>query len=66
MSRLNCYRNYMGVINPKRAKDSIFFMPILWCDNTSSITLASNPIFQFCTKYIELDYHYVREKVSRN
>ncbi|CAL2227060.1 unnamed protein product [Prunus armeniaca] len=36
---------------------------LLWCDNTSSIALASNPIFHARTKHIAVDYHYVRELV---
>lgn len=37
--------------------------PLIWCDNISSISLASNPIFHARTKHLEVDYHYVREKV---
>ncbi|BBH02820.1 hypothetical protein Prudu_013511 [Prunus dulcis] len=39
--------------------------PTLWCDNVSSIALASNPVFHSRTKHLEVDYHYVREKVIR-
>lgn len=39
--------------------------PTLWCDNISSIALASNPVFHARTKHLEVDYHYVREKVIR-
>ncbi|KAJ9566493.1 LOW QUALITY PROTEIN: hypothetical protein OSB04_002459 [Centaurea solstitialis] len=35
------------------------------CDNMSTTYMASNPIFHARTKHIELDYHYVREKVAR-
>ncbi|KAM1608830.1 hypothetical protein ACFXTN_019464 [Malus domestica] len=39
--------------------------PQIWCDNVSSIALASNPLFHSRTKHLEVDYHYVREKVVR-
>ena len=39
--------------------------PTLWCDNTSAIALASNLVFHSRTKHIEVDYHFVRERVVR-
>lgn len=39
--------------------------PTIWCDNISSISLASNPIFHAQTKHVEVDYHFIREKVLR-
>ena len=38
--------------------------PSLWCDNLSAIYLAVNPIFHARTKHIEVDYHFVRERVA--
>ena len=39
--------------------------PAIWCDNTSAIALASNLVFHSRTKHIEVDYHFVRERVVR-
>ncbi|KAH7839971.1 hypothetical protein Vadar_010790 [Vaccinium darrowii] len=36
---------------------------VLWCDNSSAIALAHNPVFHARTKHIEVDYHFIREKV---
>uniref|UniRef100_A0A2N9IS10 Reverse transcriptase Ty1/copia-type domain-containing protein n=1 Tax=Fagus sylvatica TaxID=28930 RepID=A0A2N9IS10_FAGSY len=41
-------------------------IPLIWCDNISSISLASNPVFHARTKHLEVDYHYVLDKVIRN
>jgi hypothetical protein len=37
--------------------------PILWCDNLSALALASNPVYHTRTKHIEVDYHFILEKV---
>ncbi|XP_071726893.1 uncharacterized mitochondrial protein AtMg00810-like [Rutidosis leptorrhynchoides] len=38
---------------------------IVYCDDVSTIFLSSNPIQHHRTKHIELDIHFVREKVAR-
>jgi hypothetical protein len=37
---------------------------VLWCDNLDATFLTLNPVFHARIKHIELDYHFVREKVT--
>lgn len=37
--------------------------PLIWCDYISFISLCSNPIYHARLKHLEVDYHFVREKV---
>jgi hypothetical protein len=46
----------LGVRRPKAAR--------LWCDNLGATYLFANPIFHARTKHIEIDYHFVRERVA--
>lgn len=38
---------------------------LVYCDNISAIYLSGNPVQHQRTKHIELDIHFVREKVAR-
>lgn len=47
----------LGVQAPRAAK--------LWCDNLGAKYLSANPVFHARTKHIEVDFHFVRERVAR-
>jgi hypothetical protein len=47
----------LGVHHPPKAR--------LWCDNLGATYLSANPIFHSRTKHIEIDFHFVRERVAQ-
>ncbi|KAH0716919.1 hypothetical protein KY285_012950 [Solanum tuberosum] len=40
-------------------------VPTLYCDNLSALYIKVNPVMHARTKHVEMNYHFVREKVVR-
>jgi hypothetical protein len=47
----------LGVKSPPMAK--------LWCDNIGAKYLTTNPVFHGRMKHVEIDYHFMRERISQ-
>jgi hypothetical protein len=37
---------------------------LVYCDNVNTVYLSTNPIQHQCTKHVESDLHFVRERVT--
>jgi hypothetical protein len=37
----------------------------VWCDNIGATYSAANPMFHSRMKHVEIDFHFVRERVAR-
>ncbi|KAL5841901.1 hypothetical protein ACOSQ3_012504 [Xanthoceras sorbifolium] len=37
---------------------------VVWCDNMGANALALNPVYHSRTKHVEIDVHFIREKVA--
>ncbi|KAE8725550.1 GDP-mannose transporter GONST1 [Hibiscus syriacus] len=38
-------------------------IPTIWCDNSGAIAMSDNPVYHAQSKHVDLDVHFVREKV---
>ncbi|XP_021735132.1 uncharacterized protein LOC110701816 [Chenopodium quinoa] len=76
LSKSSCEAEYRGVANVVSESCWVrnllleLFLPIskatlVYCDNVIAIYLSSNPVQHQRTKHIEMDVHFVREKVQK-
>nr|GEX35869.1 putative reverse transcriptase domain-containing protein [Tanacetum cinerariifolium] len=57
VSWIKCLFKDLGVLTP--------FPTTIYCDNALAIALASNPVQYARTKHIEIDCHFVRDKIKQ-
>jgi hypothetical protein len=63
MSRSNTEAEYKALASV--TAEIIWVKSVLWCDNLSATYLSANPAFHACMKHVEVDYHFVRERVAK-
>ncbi|KAB2613507.1 hypothetical protein D8674_035823 [Pyrus ussuriensis x Pyrus communis] len=57
--------DWAGDPNDRRSTSGFVIYLVIYCDNILAIALSTNPVFHAKSKYIEIDYHFVRERVTR-
>ena len=57
-SRCGCANSLANYINPPSRAT------VVYCDNISAVYMSSNPVQHQRTKHIEIDLHFVRERVA--
>nr|AFK44938.1 unknown [Lotus japonicus] len=65
MAQTTCELMWVGQILSDMGIERISPMK-LWCDNQAALHISSNPVFHERTKHIEVDCHFIREKLQQN
>ncbi|GKC23576.1 ribonuclease H-like domain-containing protein, partial [Tanacetum coccineum] len=75
LSRFSAEAEYRGVANVvaetswirnllRELHTSLFTATLVYCDNVSAIYMSANPLQHQRTKHIEIDIHFVHDKVA--
>ncbi|GJS45716.1 ribonuclease H-like domain-containing protein [Tanacetum coccineum] len=75
LSRSSVEAEYRGVANTvaetswirnllRELHTSLFTATLVYCDNVSAVYMSANPVQHQRTKHIEIDIHFVRDKVA--
>lgn len=63
----NACREITWILNLLRDLNETYKGPaLLYCDNQAALHIAANQVYHEQTKHIELDCHFVREKLQND
>ncbi|GKF90074.1 ribonuclease H-like domain-containing protein, partial [Tanacetum coccineum] len=75
LSRSSAEAEYRGVANAvaetswirnllRELHTPLFTVTLVYCDNANAVYMSANPVQHQRTKHIEIDIHFVRDKVA--
>ncbi|GJR37455.1 retrovirus-related pol polyprotein from transposon TNT 1-94 [Tanacetum coccineum] len=60
-----CYAQVLWIKSQLADYDVLYDNVLIFCDNTSAITISNNPVLHSRTKHIDIRYHFIRDHILK-